>query len=412
LRIAFVVLSIVALSGAAVLGIGSGLLPPEKPIAPPAPSVAPSTAPTPLASPIPLQSSSAFTATDGAMIADVTLGGAGLLAVGSVAAGSGEAAAAWTSSDGSGWTRVPTGPSLANGSFLRIAGRGSAFVALIASPDFAHPLGLSCPPNAQRACGWGRAWTSLDGSRWTAASTSFGGPNVAGLSYGFQAIVQGGPGYVMVGGADQADQFGGSYLGPVVATSKDGSRWTIRRLNDPASDRTSFAAAAGGANGIVAIGATLALGPAIWTSPDGTTWHEVPTRALVSVDEAFPYASLDDVAAGPGGYVMVGREGPSAVAWVSGDGTTWDPAHDPDSFGGALITRVVWTGTTFLAMGRNLAGDGAAWVSTSGLDWTPIDTAGTFRGAPIVAGDQVGQRIVLFGQDAPGQIVVAWAAAP
>lgn len=403
LRVAFVALLVVALSSAAI--VGSRLLLPTRPVPTPAPnqpSLAPSTAPTPLASPVPLQSSSAFTATGGATIADVTPGGSGLLAVGSVTSGNGEDGAAWTSSDGSGWTRVSTGASLASGSVLRIAGRGSDFVA----------LGVDCPPNAQRICGWGQAWTSPDGARWTAAATSFGGPSLGGLGYGFQAIVQGGPGYVMVGGADQADPYGGTYLGPVIATSKDGLQWTIRRLTGQSFDLASFAGIASGARGFVAVGATVTLGPAIWISPDGTTWRPVSTSALVRLDAAFPAASLDDVAASPGGYVMVGREGPSATAWVSRDGTTWSPAHHPDSFGGAQIARVVWTGSTFLAMGRDLAGDGAAWVSTSGFDWTPIDTAATFRGGPIVAGAQIGQRIVLFGGDAPKLLVVAWAAAP
>jgi hypothetical protein len=403
-RLALVLLLVAALSGAAVLGVGSRLLlrttPAPTPV-PTLPSVAPSIA-GPFASPIPLQSVTTMVAAGGATIGDVTLGGSGLLAVGSVTSGSSVNAAVWTSPDGTGWMRVSAGAAMANASVLRIASRGSAFVA----------IGLDCPPNAQGTCGPAKAWTSPDGARWTPASTTFGGPSQGGLDYGFQAIVQGGPGYVMLGGADQADPYGGTYLGPVVTTSKDGSQWTIRRLTGPSFDRTSFAGIANNsANGFVAVGATVALLPVAWTSPDGTTWQPVATST-----NRIPFTGavrLNDVAAGPGGYVAVGQTyGPSAGVWVSVDGREWSLSHYQVSFKDTEMTRIVWTGTSFLAMGKTSAGDGLAWVSRSGLDWTPIDTASAFRGAPIVAGDQVGQRIVLFGQDAPGQIVVAWAAAP
>lgn len=99
-------------------------------------------------------------------------------------------------------------------------------------------------------------------------------------------------------------------------------------------------------------------------SSDGTTWSLVPIK---SFDGA-----IDDVAGGPGGFVVVGAEhgetAPIARAWQSDDGETWRqvrirPAAD---VAGAWPFRVVATNAGYLAMSYYR---GQAWVSSDGVTW-------------------------------------------
>jgi hypothetical protein len=87
----------------------------------------------------------------------VTVGGPGLVAVGS-AIGNGHAAAVWTSPDGLIWSRVP------DGAFLTGEGEGPMLSVTAAGPGLVA-VGITEGPNAQ--CWEEAVWTSADGLTWS-----------------------------------------------------------------------------------------------------------------------------------------------------------------------------------------------------------------------------------------------------
>jgi hypothetical protein len=395
LRLAVVVLAIVALGGALV--VGGRLLSPNVRLV--APSVAPS--PWRLTS---LSRVADLEPAGGGLIGSVEPGADGLIAVGAVgsvptAFTSTSQAAAWTSSDGVTWTRMQFLTSDIVREMTLVGGHGSGLLA----------VGAVCPPVTSReSCAFDSGSFAPDGVhwhavRWQAGSSTFGTPNSSqGYVFLLNDVTAGGPGYVMVGSAVKlAVPPPTIAVGPAVATSADGATWTWRVLPESAPSPASMTAVAAGGEGLVAVGTGASGEPAIWMSTDGIAWDPV-SAAVVSSK-----AELDSVAAGPAGFVAVGGDSGHAAAWISPDGRTWRQATAGSAFDDAWMTRVTWTGTMFLAAGKTGPGDGAAWVSTDGSDWTRLDTAGIFKGAPIVAGGMIGSRMVLFGQDAAGHIVVA-----
>jgi hypothetical protein len=331
----------------------------------------------------------------GATFGDVAAAGAGLIAVGSIGADANKAAAAWASPDGVTWSSVPVVAATGGVALNRLIAGAAALVA----------VGLECPGTPQ-PCVVARVTLTTNAStweavRWVAGSPTFGVPTTGGSGYGFavNAATTDGHTEVMVGWA--ASRQGPTPIGPAVATSTDGLTWTWRVLAGAQPSGAAMSGVAAGNHGFVAVGTGPTVQPAVWISADGSSWEQV------SAPTAPTRGELDDVAAGGGLYVAVGRDGTNAAAWVSNDGLTWHRAPSSPSLADGYMTRVSWAGTAFLAVGRTGAGDGAAWVSTDGSSWSRLDTSSIFKGAPIVGGAVLGSRLVLFGQDAAGQVVVA-----
>jgi hypothetical protein len=327
----------------------------------------------------------------GATFGDVAAAAGGLIAVGHVGTDADQAAAAWASADGVTWSGVATGGE----DIARIIASGAAPVA----------IGFECP-GPQQPCtiasvtlaGSGTQWEALG---WVAGTPTYGVPTTGGAGYGFavNAVAADGHTDVMVGSA--AAHQGPTPIGPAVATSTDGRTWTWRVLAGAQPSGAAMSGVAAGSHGFVAVGTGPTVQPAVWISADATNWEQVSAATAPTKGE------LDDVAAGGGQYVAVGRDGTDAAAWVAADGIGWQRVSSGASLADAWMTRVIWTGKTFLAVGKTGAGDGAAWVSTNGSTWTRLDTSRVFRGTPIVGGTPLGSRLVLFGQDAAGHVIVA-----
>jgi hypothetical protein len=164
-------------------------------------------------------------------------------------------------------------------------------------------------------------------------------------------------------------------------SSSDGSNWS--RLSQPGAvaepgrSITIVAACPDRHGGLVVAGTSaigsdpsLALRATIWHSPDGRTWD------LAAVDGDIG-ASLEDVAAGPGGLVAVGLAQPfsgggaRALAWYSSGGETWRSATVGDSDGYSLLAVTAWQGE-FVALGSGTGGRAAAWTSADGGAWTQM----------------------------------------
>jgi hypothetical protein len=146
----------------------------------------------------------------------------------------------------------------------------------------------------------------------------------------------------------------------------------------------SMLAITAGGPGLVAVGYEAIGGDsdaAVWTSPDGVTWSQVPHDEAVFGGEG-PQKMLAVVAGGPG-LVAVGYEFSDehrdAAVWTSVDGLTWvRVAHDESVFGGEgpqEMLAVVAGGPGLVAVGHDFAdgdGDAAVWTSEDGMIWTRV----------------------------------------
>jgi hypothetical protein len=225
----------------------------------------------------------------GSDMKSVTIGGPGLVAVGSDGSPKrGGVAAVWTSPDGINWSRVPHDEAVFGGEDDGYYGQS------MDSVTAGGPGLVAVGSDVGRAA----VWTSPDGIAWSRVphdEAVFGG---AGMS----SVTAGGPGLVAVGGN-------------LVWTSVDGITWS--RIPH---DETVFGGPADigmrsvisvGGPGLVAVGGDAGRA-AVWTSPDGITWSRVPH------DEGI-FGGREDmemwsVAAGGAGLVAVGADGPDPRA--------------------------------------------------------------------------------------------------
>ena len=111
----------------------------------------------------------------------------------------------------------------------------------------------------------------------------------------------------------------------------------------------------------------VAVGSAVWTSPDGTTWSRVPYNEAVFGGGA----GMASVTAGGPGLVAVGAygslDGGDAAVWTSVDGITWSRVPYSEAvFGGAQLgmSSVIVGGPGLVAVGVADT-DAAVWTTTA-----------------------------------------------
>ncbi len=212
----------------------------------------------------------------GAWIEAVTVGGPGLVAVGGTGGYSvaGDAAV-WTSVDGITWSRVPHDESVFggdDGQFISDVTVGGPGLVAVGSDGGIGPWDHNTGTHAA-------VWTSVDGTTWSRvpdndALVGTGGPPVPMLG-----VAAGGPGLVAVGSAIPVDPEAGT----PVWTSPDGLTWT--RVPDDETLSGAMLDVVAGGPGLVAVGCVCRSGgwmPVVWTSVDGITWTPIPV--LRSID--------------------------------------------------------------------------------------------------------------------------------
>lgn len=193
------------------------------------------------------------------LLAVVAWGG-GFLAAGAADPAWGEHRAAfWASPDGLAWQRLPDPPAASG---ARVQGLAVGRHGLVAVGSRGDP---------ER--GTGAAWVSADGRSWLPAS----GPDL-GLGP-LHAVTAGGPGFVAVGEAATGDR-------AVAWTSTDGSAWTAApdaaALHAFGDQRAVMLAVTAAAGRLLAVGwiSDLANGSAAaWVSTDGRAWRRLPDDA-------------------------------------------------------------------------------------------------------------------------------------
>ena len=260
---------------------------------------------------------------------DQMMGGAvafdtGVVVVGSDASGGEQDAAVWTSPDGMSWTRVLDDEAGLGGdgdqTMLAVAAGGPGLVA----------VGWEVSGGDSDVA----VWTSPDGFDWSRVPHNdavFGG---TGNQWAAD-VIAGGPGVIAVGNDSQG------YGDAAVWTSPDGSAWT--RVSDEGQvlggfgDQTMWSVTLGGP-GVVAVGwawyGIEQYRAAVWTSPDGVTWTQVPDGPNLRGGvgwATFMYA----VASSDAGFVAVGNESSLGLetdpaVWTSADGLIWSRVTDPE----------------------------------------------------------------------------------
>jgi hypothetical protein len=284
-------------------------------------------------------------------------GAGGFTAVGAIALddfSSGDARA-WTSSDGLRWQVAETSTGMADADMLAVTAGPDGYVA-VGSEGF--PGANTQLPGARGAA----AWTSADGTRWTrvAGQASFAGAIMTGVRRIDQGYVAWGETF---GGRDVqgttippiwtssdgirwqrasgvTDSGGpGAPIGAIISVGNRLAAVGTRRLSD----------AAGGTSV-----------PGAWTSTDGgRTWS--PAAVADDSTGAPRSGGILDVAADGSALLAVGRLEPpegqlgpaSAAVWQSSDqGNTWTSLPGDPSFARAGMRHIVSRGSSFGVFGQ------------------------------------------------------------
>ena len=191
------------------------------------------------------------------------------------------------------------------------------------------------------------------------------------------------------------------------ASGAAGAAWTLESAGLLGAGPGTLAAVTDGPAGWIAVGSVVVGGatePTVLTSADGVTWQPV-----ISIAElAGPGTQFLGVAAGHGGYVVVGRRMTGgrtfAVLWWSADLRTWT-ADGNGGLNGRLsastANAVTATAGGFVAVGSH--GEfPAIWTSNDGRNWNLHDLSVPpgARGASlslVAAAGTNGSRIVAGG---------------
>ena len=159
---------------------------------------------------------------------------------------------------------------------------------------------------------------------------------------------------------------------PAIWHRAAGGRW--RLVSSPSlaasSGLSALTSVTHGTDGWLAVGVP---GPVVLTSANGTTWQ--PAAGSIARDLSGVVGL--SAAAGPGGYVIVGKEvdpdgSCEAYVWHSADLASWTRAHDVnDTSGSSQVLAVAADGTGFVSVGSH-NGQPALWTTTNGTSWTTI----------------------------------------
>jgi hypothetical protein len=144
---------------------------------------------------------------------------------------------------------------------------------------------------------------------------------------------------------------------------------------------------------------------AIWTSGDGISWINVPTRGS-SIDT---YQTPTDGLVAPDGRLVIatttGLGGGSAI-WMSSDGENWK--EYPFRTDGNHIDDLATSGSRVFAVGTEQTGppfalEPAAWMSMDGELWAQLDAPPDARRLAQVTFDEARDRFIVVGERTDGR---------
>lgn len=216
------------------------------------------------------------------------------------------------------------------------------------------------------------AWHSADGRTWQPASFT----DAPGAEVRPTAVVASDLGYVAILANCTTECFGGQMI-----YSADGTSWSG---TDIAVTGGILAHLAAGGPGFVAIAidpfaaGTPGVTPTVLTSADGQTWESDQPADLLEAN-VHALGSMGDLLVALG--TRNAETGQPDGSWISADGRTWDRYDDTTDPAAAF--EMAWNGQELLAVGQGECPGGVgsvdecpgeaaiAWVSTDGRTWQP-----------------------------------------
>jgi hypothetical protein len=251
-------------------------------------------------------------------------------------------------------------------------------------------------------------WRRAHDATWPLVSA-----NVLGAVSGqLTGLADGAAGWVAVGSAAAAGT-----SEPFAVTSFGAVNWQpLLQLTALAGPHAQFLAVAAGPGGYVVVGRVMAgnqTRPAAWWSADLRTWQPVHGGGL---DGGSTAASVNAVAAVPGGFVAVGSHGASQAIWTSTDGQHWS-MQDIDAPAGthsAALSLLATAGTRVVAAGHAVGNSGNIPVIASSADggahWTQVELPAPHALGTITAVLATGSGFVAAGRTGPAgtQQPTAW----
>jgi hypothetical protein len=225
---------------------------------------------------------------------------------------------------------------------------------------------------AGSANGFPATWFSADaGTTWSRGTGATANVlNRAGLQQ-LTGVARGARGWVAVGGV-----VAGAAQHPVVVTSASGRSWQAADVAAPFTGTGLFTAAvAAGPAGYVIVGRQVTGGrtvAAAWWSTGLTGWQRATGAAPGALDQVTGTGGdrqMLAVTADPGGFAAVGAAGAHPAAWTSVNGRTWQAVTLalPPSSVKAQLSQVTVNGRTLVAVGTatNAAGRTAPFAAMS-----------------------------------------------
>ncbi|WP_278187419.1 hypothetical protein [Micromonospora sp. R77] len=204
---------------------------------------------------------------------------------------------------------------------------------------------------------------------------------------------------------------------PAAWTSADGSAWTALRPvpRSPYGGENVLTAAGCRDGRLAAVGGRSG---GVHGNPRISTWRQVADGSLVEVPAEFEVFGGPDavnvgrIAGGPRGWLVSGNRSTGGAAWVAADGSDFRlvsgvPGLAADAAGRPWVADGVATGSGWLLVGSvrssgRTGTDPAVWRSTDGLTWrrAVLPAAGTDADLQRVVG--VGERAVAVGRRGDG----------
>lgn len=326
------------------------------------------------------RSSAVFTSADGITwaVKDLEPRGASIYSMSSLLYSGGQYIAAgyvgvYTSSNGSTWDKVFTGPQTNLNSCV-VQGNGKFVIpgelgTISSSDGLTWPKSLGGDTSVDavtsgQGCGAFGAgvfvilnaggedirW-SADGASWTSASLPFAAT--------YTGVAWTGSQFIGIGETSGT---------PVIISSADGKTWTNKGSISTSGATVSLGDGFSGdlayLNGKLVAWGTLNGNPFVASSSDAVTWT-VSTAGLT------PGLTLGSVAYGAGTYVAVGNDSNGGTAvFTSTDASHWKAVPNVAPNTNTIWHTVIWGNNEFLAGGRdNLAGHAVYMTSPDGIAW-------------------------------------------
>ncbi|HMD92104.1 MAG TPA: hypothetical protein VKG80_05620 [Trebonia sp.] len=251
-------------------------------------------------------------------------------------------ASVWISQNGRGWLPEPALPQLAGDQITTLISTGSGFLA----------AGTNIP-GGDAAKASPVVWLSANGTTWQRlGGTGLGLAAGSGRVLGITAAAANGGTILLAGTVAGATTGSGTWR-----SANGGTTWTAVTIPAGGAAATISGIAPLSAGFVAVRPAQVAgsAGAAVYTSPDGATWHKA--ASLRTADGATLTIGL--VSGGPSGAVVTGRAHGFLIAFLSKDGVTWTGTDPVGTAGTERVSGVALLPTGQAVFSGTSAGDAA-----------------------------------------------------